>query len=418
MSHSTTRSAFARGIALTALLVCGFAGGAQAGKTGTTTKTSYTYYPTGNPSAPVATTVTPKPQSSIVLMGGGPDVTPAFRWMIQQAGVTPGSGGRFVVIRASGADGYNPFIWYTNTDADRTVDPVGDEVFVGGRAMGLSSVETLVISSQSAANDANVLAIVNRANALFIAGGDQSQYVNYWKGTALESAIRNLHAKHVPIGGTSAGMMVLGNFDYVPTGSGATSAQALSDPYNRYMQFDPAPFLAGPKPFLDLPSLANAVTDSHLDARDRMGRLASFLARINDAGTLNGQTVGCPDGPLPVAATRAIGVGVETALLISKPTTNFIARRVTNDPPPPVPSYSPAKSAAYFLSSTADPTVCASRKPLTFTGITVQRLSDLEPNGEFNLDAWLPVSSGTLKTYTLNISNGILTSTNNGGLLY
>ena len=46
-------------------------------------------------------------------MGGGQDVDQAFRWMIRRAGIKPGTGGRFVVLRASGADGYNPYNFLT-----------------------------------------------------------------------------------------------------------------------------------------------------------------------------------------------------------------------------------------------------------------------------------------------------------------
>ena len=42
------------------------------------------------------------------------------------------------------------------------------------------------------------------AEALFIAGGDQSNYVNNWKGTPIEDAIHELVQRGVPIAGTSA----------------------------------------------------------------------------------------------------------------------------------------------------------------------------------------------------------------------
>jgi hypothetical protein len=131
---------------------------------------TYSYFATGNPDAAV-TAPAKLNAPSFVLMGGGPDVDEAFRWMIGRAGITPETGGRFVVIRATGTEAYNPYIYYSN-DASSTSLSRPAELWVGGAALGLSAVETLVIPSVEAANDDKVNAIVGRANAVFIAGGD------------------------------------------------------------------------------------------------------------------------------------------------------------------------------------------------------------------------------------------------------
>lgn len=168
-------------------------------------KLPYTYYVTGNAKAPV--TAVPEATPSFVLMGGGPDVDEAFRWMISRAGVKPGTGGRVVIIRATGTEAYNPYIYYSN--AAQSTSAAVDDQWVGGAAMGVTSVETLVIPSATAANHPDVNAIVGQANAVFIAGGDQSDYIRYWKGTALQNTLQGLMDKRVPIGGTSAGLAVL-----------------------------------------------------------------------------------------------------------------------------------------------------------------------------------------------------------------
>ena len=64
----------------------------------------YSYFATGDVQAAV-TAPSSRPTPSFVLMGGGPDVDPAFRWLIQRAGIRPGTGGRFVILRASGEAG-------------------------------------------------------------------------------------------------------------------------------------------------------------------------------------------------------------------------------------------------------------------------------------------------------------------------
>ena len=133
----------------------------------------YSYFVTGDADAQVTASNSPS-TSSVVLMGGGPDVDEAFRWMIARAGIKPGTGGRFVVIRATGTDAYDPYIYYS--DAALTTSTSVADQWVGGASLGLSSVETLVIPSVAAANDAFVNSVVSKANAVFIAGGDQSDY--------------------------------------------------------------------------------------------------------------------------------------------------------------------------------------------------------------------------------------------------
>lgn len=48
---------------------------------------------------------------------------------------------------------------------------------------------------------------------IWFAGGDQYNNVSYFKDKALVNLIGNhVNVKHAPIGGTSAGMAILGNF--------------------------------------------------------------------------------------------------------------------------------------------------------------------------------------------------------------
>jgi cyanophycinase-like exopeptidase len=197
----------------------------------------YSYFVTGNAEAPVSVSAPSEP--SYVLMGGGPDVDEAFRWMISRAGVKPGKGGRFVIIRATGTEAYDPYIYYS--DANSTTSSTVADQWVGGAALGLSSVETLVIPSVAAAKDDYVNKIVGRADAIFIAGGDQSDYIKFWKGTPLETTLKSSMSRNVPIGGTSAGLAVLGQFDFSALNGTVTSTQALSDPFNKYMTLDPSP---------------------------------------------------------------------------------------------------------------------------------------------------------------------------------
>ncbi|MBA5687517.1 cyanophycinase [Rugamonas apoptosis] len=383
LSTLTPRAAW-RTLAAIALAACAATAAAPtmaAAKGGA--KPPYEYYATGNPQATV-TLPTSYPTTSLVLMGGGPDVDQAFRWMITRAGIQPGTGGRFVVIRATGTDAYDPYLYYS--DAAHTTSTTVADQWVGGASLGLTSAETLVIPSVAAANDPTVNAIVARANAVFIAGGDQSDYINYWKGTALDQTLRGLLARNVPMGGTSAGLAVLGQFDYAALGGSITTAQALSNPYHRYLTLDPNPLaLAGG--FLAPPALNSTILDSHLDARDRMGRLVTFVARL----VARNGSVGCAGGVLPAsssgtATARGIGVGVETALLVqgNQSTGTTTARRVTN-------VSTTTESAVYFVRPAVAPSTCVAGSPLAMYGVEIRKLADSAT--VFDLGNWsgLPV---------------------------
>ncbi len=186
-------------------------------------------------------------RSGLVIMGGGTDVDAAFKWMIDRS-----EGGDVVVIRASGTDAYNPYIYDLGT---------------------VNSVETLLIDSRAAANDERVVQTLKNAEALFIAGGDQSQYMEFWRGTQTEEALNYLlNEKKVPVGGTSAGAAILGGLYYSGENGSITSEAALSDPYNNRITLYA-------HDFLQAPFMADVVADQHFSQRERLGRLVAFLAR-------------------------------------------------------------------------------------------------------------------------------------------
>ena len=164
-------------------------------------KTGFTSFIVGNPAdAQPSQTLSP----GLVLMGGGTDVDAAFQWMCQRAG-----GGDFVVIRTTGTDAYNPYIQQLCPQMD--------------------SVETIIITSVAGANSAYVSSHIQNAEALWIAGGDQSTYVSLWRGTAVQTGVDFLlNSKLAPVGGTSAGLAVLSQFIYTGAVGSVTSSQALA----------------------------------------------------------------------------------------------------------------------------------------------------------------------------------------------
>lgn len=246
------------------------------------------------------------PSQSGVLMGGGKDVKEAFTWMIDQsrrcANAKPGN---FVVIRFSGNPSYDSFI--------AKLGPV-------------AAVQTIVVPTTDAANSEELDSYIQNASAIWFTGGDQGDYYNFWKGTRLVDLIRKqIDAHRIPIGGTSAGMMILSGFNYIAYPNSVTSAQALATPYLEGAMTIKGDFwnsLANgwtwPKA-TPINGLDYFVSDSHFAARDRMGRLLTFLARLSaaDAGSYG---LNVPDWSSP----RAIGVDQETAMLIDATTTSGV----------------------------------------------------------------------------------------------
>jgi cyanophycinase len=135
----------------------------------------------------------------------------------------------------------------------------------------LNSVTTILFKNRKASNDPEVLNMINNAEAVFFAGGDQSEYLKLWSDTPVQTAIQG-KVKNITIGGTSAGCDILGHWIYTAEKGSVDSQEALSDPYNREMTFSTA--------FLNIPFLESIITDTHFVTRDRMGRMIAFLARL------------------------------------------------------------------------------------------------------------------------------------------
>ncbi|MBO0949297.1 cyanophycinase [Fibrella forsythiae] len=276
--------------------------------------------------ADVTTSTTP----GILLAGGSTDVAEAMRWFLKKSG-----GGDVVILRASGSDGYNTYLYTT----------LGETV---------NSVETILLNSAEWVNDEAVVQKIRNAEALFIAGGDQGNYVKYWKDSKVETAINYLiNSKKVPVGGTSAGCAVLGQIYYPAFNESLTSAEALSDPYH-------ANLMLGRNDFIDAPFMANTITDTHFAQRNRQGRLVAFLARMRTDWNVTG---------------RGIGVSEKTAVGI-EPTgmaTVF------------------GSGVAYFVTpaSSGKPEQCVAGKPLVWSANKKAIcVAEVQSAGTFNLKTW------------------------------
>lgn len=206
---------------------------------------SFTSYFTGNP----LDTLT-SPLGGVCLMGGASEDDNAMIWFLEQA-----AGGDVLVLRASGSDGYNNYLY-------------------SSLGVPVNSVETIVCHSPQASDDPYIQLKIRQAEAIWFAGGDQWDYVSYWRNTPVDSLINEgIAQRNIAIGGTSAGMAIQGKYYFTAKNGTVTSADALANPYHFRVTVDSAAFLKHG-------FLHDVITDTHYDNPDRKGRHVVFLARI------------------------------------------------------------------------------------------------------------------------------------------
>ncbi len=288
------------------------------------------------------------------MMGGGDDLDEAFLWLCAK-----GNGGDFLVVRARGDDEYNSYV---------------------NGLCKLNSVATLILPDRASAEDPAVVEIIKKAEVVFISGGDQAHYINDWMGTPVQDAINAHVAAGKPIGGTSAGLTVEGEFVYgalgdKPDDDDLASTDVLPNPY-----FERVTLVRG---FLKIPHLENLLTDSHFAKRGRMGRTLGFLARIMQDGWSK--------------SPREVAVDEKSAVLVE---------------PDGMATVVGTGKGAYFLRPTRKPDICKKDQPLTFRKISVYRAP---AGGRFELARWKG-SGGT--AYFLSVVDGKIASTQADEAIY
>lgn len=307
MRRRSIRRTLITGALLVGAVAIGSPAPAQAAK-----QPKYDDYLTGN-----AADVSPVLHGPVLdLGGGGTDVDAAFQSTIDKIrGCTSCSASiDIVILRSTGADGYNAYLAAMN---------------------GVDSVETLVLDTVAEASDPAVVAKVQKAEFVFFAGGDQCDYVTYFKGTPLEAAVQGVYARGGAVGGTSAGLAIQGDYAYdaCKSQNGVTSAAALANPYDREITFT--------NDFFDWPVLSGVITDTHFVTRDRMGRLMTFLARQIADGT--------------TGAAWGLGVNEETSVVVDPSGTATVV----------------GAGPVYLVLADHPATVIQAKKPLSYSGFKV-----------------------------------------------
>ena len=314
-----------------------------------TAASSYQYIRLGKKADSVAA-----PVAGTAMMGGGADLDEAFRWLCRKA-----NGGDFLILRARGDDDYNSYV---------------------NGLCPLNSVATLIIPDRNAAQDPAIADIIRHAEAVFIAGGDQSRYVNFWQDTPVQVAINANIADGKPIGGTSAGLAVLGEFAYgclkdKEDDKDLASTDVLPNPYHERVTLV--------RNFLKVPNLENTLTDSHFAKRDRMGRTLGFLSRLVQDGWSK--------------TPREVAIDEKSAVLVEPDGKGTVVG---------------SGRGAYFLQVKSAPEVCRPNTPLTIHDISAYRA----PSGaHFDLKSW---TGNGGESYTISVENGVIRTAGHNNSTY
>lgn len=198
----------------------------------------------------------------LMLVGGGGDSTAALQEAIDRIRGCHDCDAKVdvVVLRASGAEGYNPYFMAMK---------------------GVDSVLSMVITDRESSSRPEVVEAVRNAEVIYFAGGDQCNYIRWIKGTPVADAVKRVYRRGGAIGGTSAGLAIQGEivYDACPSQS-AQSTAALADPHHVDVSLS--------RGFFSWPEMRGVITDTHFQQRDRLGRLVTFLARSYNGRPLRG----------------------------------------------------------------------------------------------------------------------------------
>jgi cyanophycinase-like exopeptidase len=308
-----------------------------------------------------------------VFAGGGSETKfpAAFWWMMEHA-----RGGDMAIIRSSSDDVTDLPSWLWNS--------------LGGKD-AMNSITQYVISTPEQARNPEIVKRLMQAEAIYIAGGDQSRYIDLWTGTDIQGTLqRAIYSGKVVLGGTSAGLAILGDAVYYnPPGTSVTSRQALADPYNSLMRFS--------RDFVHIGLLKNTITDTHFDPDTghdpdgRLGRSVAFLARMMQPAA------GGPPA-LGGATAQGLGVAANTAVEVELDGRAHVVGTGVG---------------AYFLVAPGAAQVASPGRPLLYLNVPVRYIPSREGPWFSLTDAWDPKKRGLGKLYHVSALFGHLISFDN-----
>ena len=201
-----------------------------------------------------------------------------------------------LLLVGGGGEDYNswsdlPYSWFVKkTDSGKIVNIDTDEANSWYanyfKSMGASSESHAFQITANIANDSSTYQNLISAQGIFIEGGDQWEYVSSWKGTLVEDAIHHVFNNGGAIGGTSAGLAILGEICFDARNGSSYPDETAKNAWD--------PNISLTDDFLEI--LPGVLTDSHFHPRGRLGRLVPMMAqRILFNGDQNLMGIGIDD---------------------------------------------------------------------------------------------------------------------------
>jgi cyanophycinase len=179
----------------------------------------------------------------IVPIGGAEDKEGTADILRKFIGVSGGEGARIVIIPTASK-----------------LEDTGRRYEKLFRKLGADEAKALPFASRDDAGKREWLDYIEKANGIFVTGGNQLRLTTILGGTPVAKAIRRAHARGVAVGGTSAGAAILSEHMIAYGAEGTT-------PH------------AGAVALVPGWGLTNRIMiDQHFRQRDRLGRLLTALA--------------------------------------------------------------------------------------------------------------------------------------------
>ena len=220
--------------------------------------------------------------------------------------------------------------------------------------LGATEAFNVRVANKADANNTTLVDPVKTADVIFLKGGDQGLYYDYWNGTTLETYIRTVvDTNNGAIGGTSAGAMSLAQYEFAG-GKDLISLDVLQDaktPYlddtnggsgihNDFFGFVPGVFI-----------------DTHYTTRGRTGRALGIMGKaVQD---------------YVVPSLLAIGIDERTGLAITGSTAEVVG-----------------VGSVDFIQQTSSTVLRRdSKRPLFYTNLRLDRLTE---GWKYNLSTRLP----------------------------
>ncbi len=202
----------------------------------------------------------------LLLVGGGSEVAGGwsdapYRWMVEQA-----ANKRIAIISTDA--GSDP-LWLVNYF----------------KSLGASYARNFEFPAAGAAQAPLLYDSLMTYDGMFFKGGDQWLYYSFFNDTPVEQAVVDKFEEGGVIGGTSAGMAILGEHTYTAENASLLPWEGLENVYNSNITIE-SDFA---------PLLKDYLTDTHFLERGRIPRLNSMMANIFLTKQKNVKGIACDD---------------------------------------------------------------------------------------------------------------------------